>query len=131
MGRSLAVWLVMLLGASINGAIREAWLIPNLGDPIGRAISTLILTILVMLLTCSTIRWIAPQSTRQAWVIGALWVALTLAFEFGAGRYLFGKPWNELTQDYDLSRGRIWILVITTTAVAPRLCFRARSQSTS
>jgi hypothetical protein len=126
MARPLAVWLVMLLGASTNGAIREAWLIPNLGDPIGRAISTLMLTILIVLLTWSTIRWMDPQSNREAWLIGNVWVVLTLAFEFGAGHYLFGKPWNELIQDYDLSRGRIWIVVLLTTAVAPRLCFSAQ-----
>jgi hypothetical protein len=37
---------------------------------------------------------------------------------------LFGKAWNELTQDYDVSRGRIWILVLLTTAVAPPVIYR-------
>ena len=121
MKRSFAVWFAMLVTASINGAVREAWLIPSLGDSMGRAISTVMLSALVLLLTWSTIRWIAPRSKSEAWLIGGCWVALTLAFEFIAGHYLFGKPWSELTQDYDLSSGRIWILVLVTTAVAPRL----------
>jgi hypothetical protein len=53
-------------------------------------------------------------------------VALTLAFEFLAGHYLFGNPWSRLLEDYDVFRGRIWILVLITTAVAPRLCARMR-----
>lgn len=125
-GRSLRVWFAMLLVASINGAIRETILIPRLGDVVGRGISTLILSALVLLLAWSTIRWINPRSTGDAWMIGAAWVVLVLAFEFLAGHYLFGKPWTELTQDYDLSRGRIWILVLITTAVAPSLAASMR-----
>jgi hypothetical protein len=124
MRRSLVVWFVMLVIASINGAVREAWLIPRLGDGMGRAISTLMLSAFVLLLTWLTIRWMSPASTFEAWLIGGSWVALTLAFEFLAGHYLFGKPWSELTQDYDVLSGRIWILVLVTTAVAPRLCAR-------
>jgi hypothetical protein len=124
MRRSLVVWFVMLVTASINGAVREAWLIPRLGDGMGRAISTLMLSAFVLLLTWLTIRWMSPASTSEAWLIGGSWVALTLAFEFLAGHYLFGKPWSELTQDYDVLSGRIWILVLVTTAVAPRLCAR-------
>jgi len=126
MTRSLAVWFVMLVGASVNGALREAVLIPQLGDTAGRAMSTLMLCSLVLLLTWSTIRWISPRSTREAWLIGGFWVALTLVFEFIAGHYLFGQPWNELTQDYDVLQGRIWVLALVTIAVAPRLCASAR-----
>lgn len=118
--RSLAVWFVMLVAASTNGAIREMFLIPKLGDTVGRAISTVTLCVLVLLLTWSTIRWIHPRSNGEAWAIGVLWVALTLAFEFLAGHYLFGKPWSELTADYNVVRGRIWIFVLITIAVAPR-----------
>lgn len=124
--RALLVWLVMLIVASLNGAFREALLVPRLGDPIGRAISTVMLSALVLLLAWFTIQWIAPPSTRDAWMIGALWVALTLTFEFVGGHYLFGKPWAELTADYDVLRGRIWIVVLITTAVAPRLASAMR-----
>ena len=119
--RALAVWFVMLVVASMNGAFREAFLIPKLGDTAGRAISTLMLSTLVVLLTWATIAWIHPRSIREAWIIGGCWVALTLAFEFIGGHYLFGKPWGELTQDYDVLRGRIWILVLVVIAIAPRL----------
>lgn len=126
MRRSLVVWFAMLMVASVNGALREAVLIPRLGDQVGRAVSTLILSALVVLLTWSTIRWIGPRSKSEAWVIGGSWVALTLAFEFIAGHYLFGKTWPELTQDYDLLGGRIWILVLVTIAIAPPVCARLR-----
>jgi hypothetical protein len=52
-------------------------------------------------------------------LIGAVWLALTLAFEFLAGHYLFGSSWERLLADYDLLRGRVWILVLLATLFAP------------
>lgn len=124
--RALAVWFVMLIVASANGALRQAVLIPAVGDVAGRAISTVMLAALIALLAWLTIAWIAPRSSSDAWLIGALWVALTLAFEFLAGHYLFGTPWPLLVEDYNVLRGRIWILVLVVTALAPRVCAHAR-----
>lgn len=53
-----------------------------------------------------------PIERRGALKVGALWLVLTLAFEFLAGHYLFQKPWAVLLQDYDLSWGRIWVAVL-------------------
>jgi len=96
---------MMLVVASVNGAIRETLLIPAIGDAAGRAISTVALCVLVLLLTWLTIRWIEPRSSRDAWTVGALWVALTLGFEFLAGHFLFGDPWSQLLEDYNVFRG--------------------------
>jgi hypothetical protein len=123
--RSLVVWLLMLGGASINGALRETLLIPTTGVLAGRAISTLILSVLVVLLTYFTIRWIRPRSSREAWSIGGLWVALTLGFEFIGGYFLFGNSWSQLLDEYNVLQGRIWVLVPITIAIAPPLCARS------
>jgi hypothetical protein len=48
-----------------------------------------------------------------------IWLLLTLAFEFLAGHSLFGKPWDMLLADYDVVRGRIWVLVLMSTLLAP------------
>lgn len=124
--RAVLVWFVMLVVASANGALRQAVLIPAIGDVTGRAVSTVILAAAIALLTWLTIGWIGPRSVRKAWTVGALWVALTLAFEFLAGHYVFGTPWGALLEDYNLLRGRIWILVLIVTAVAPRVAAGSR-----
>jgi hypothetical protein len=124
--RSLVVWFLMLVLASVNGAIREALLIPMMGDVAGRAVSTLTLSGLVLLLTYLTIRWIHPRSGRETSIIGILWVMLTLAFEFLAGHFVFGNAWSHLLEDYNVFRGRIWILVLITIALAPFVCARIR-----
>jgi hypothetical protein len=119
--RALAVWGLLLVLAVVNGAVRDTWLSPALGDTAGRALSSVLLALLILLATGMTIRWIAPTTPGQAMTVGALWVGLTLAFEFGVGHYGFGKSWAELLADYDLLRGRIWLLVLVTTFVAPLL----------
>jgi hypothetical protein len=120
--RALAVWLVMLLLAVVNGAVRQAWLIPKLGAVTGRLVSTITLSALIAVVTWFTIAWIRPQSNGDSYAVGVLWITLTLAFEFLAGHFLFGSPCNELLEDYNLLRGRIWPLVLVTMVVAPRLC---------
>jgi hypothetical protein len=46
-------------------------------------------------------RW--PISTSaQATLIGASWLAMTTAFEFGFGRAVAHQSWEELLTDYDL-----------------------------
>jgi hypothetical protein len=125
-GRSLAVWCLLVVLAVLNGGIRNTWLSPLLGDTVGRAISSLMLSGLILLATWLTIGWIGPRTAGQALAVGAIWLGLTLAFEFGAGHYAFGKSWGELLADYDLSRGRIWILVLIVTLVAPVWTARLR-----
>ena len=119
--RALAVWLILLTVAFANGAIRELWILPKSGEPVAHALSSVTLCLAILLLSWFAISWIGPLSSRDPWTIGGLWVVLTLAFEFLAGHYVFGNPWSRLLADYNVFRGRIWLLVIVTTALAPSL----------
>jgi hypothetical protein len=125
-GRALVVWFAVLLLASLNGVARETWLIPRMGDQIGRALSTVILCGLVFLMAWLTIGWVGPDSRSDALWVGALWLVLTLAFEFLVGHYGLGKSWSALLEDYDLSRGRIWVAVLVTVLLAPLWTARMR-----
>jgi len=127
--RAVFVWCALLVIASINGFAREAVLIPRIGEVAGRALSTLALSVFVVMLTWISIGWIAPRSAAKAWAIGVVWVVLTLAFEFLAGHYVFRNPWSRLLEDYDVTRGRIWILVLIITLVSPRVCAGLRNPS--
>jgi hypothetical protein len=120
------VWASLLMLAVLNGGVRDTWLSPWLGDTSGRALSTVLLCGLIILATWWTIGWIRPVTAREALSVGALWLALTLAFEFGVGHYGFGKAWSELLADYDLRHGRIWIAVVVVTLLAPLWTMRAR-----
>lgn len=124
--RALAVWFAILLLANLNGAVRQAWLIAPLGEVAGRAVSTVLLSILILLVTWLTIRWIGPTTAGDALRVGSIWLALTLAFEFLVGHFVFGKSWAALLEDYDVTRGRIWVLALLVALLAPLWTARLR-----
>jgi hypothetical protein len=107
-----------------NGAARDVVLVPRLGDPAARALSCLTLAGLILLITRLSLPWIRPASSNDAWMIGIVWLGMTLTFEFVAGHYLFGTPWPALLADYNVFAGRLWILVLIVTLIAPALVYR-------
>ena len=121
--RAVLIWFGLLTIAVLNGGFREAVLVPRLGRGVGQAVSTVLLSALILAVGWTAIPWIAPRSLQEAWTIGVLWVALTLAFEFLAGHFLFGKPWQELLADYNIFEGRIWVMVLIVTLMTPIVAF--------
>lgn len=57
----------------------------------------------------------------QAWLVGAIWLAATVAFEFGFGHYVVGHSWNKLLRDYNFMKGRLWLLVLIWILIMPPL----------
>jgi hypothetical protein len=117
-------WLCIVPLAMTNGTVRDLILAPYLGGPIARAISCLTLAGAIFVVAWMSIRWISPIDQVEAWVIGLIWLGLTLAFEFLVGHYVFGTPWEELRADYDILQGRLWILVLVAALTAPPVMFR-------
>ena len=124
--RTVVIWLGLLALAVLNGGFREAVLVPRYGREGAQAASTIILSVLILVVGWISIPWISPRTLQDAWTIGVLWVTLTLAFEFLAGHFVFGKPWNELLADYNLLAGRIWLMVLIVTLMTPVVAFTKR-----
>jgi hypothetical protein len=118
-GRAIVTWLVMLAVMTANGALREAVLLPRLGLDRGRQVSSILGACLVAVLAGVFVRRLPDPRGAPLLAVGALWGTLTLAFEFGVGRFVSGQSWPELVADYDLAAGRLWPLVLVTTIVAP------------
>lgn len=117
-------WTGMLALALLNGTLRATIVQPLLGETIARAAATVLLLLaLAGYVTWMQRRWPIPTA-RQAWAVGTAWVALTLAFEFGFGRFVEGLAWTTMLADYDVTAGRIWVLVPIGIAVAPALARR-------
>jgi|SRR5689334_263233 len=126
MGRYFLAWLPMILIAVANGALREAWLVPRLGEHAARQVSTLILIALFAVYVGYVLRRWPIASSGQAIAVGALWLVLTLAFEFALGRFVSGLSSREILEEYDLAAGRLWALVPIWIAAAPYVFFRLR-----
>ena len=122
--RAGAVWFAIMLVAILNGAARDVLFVPRLGDLVARALSCVTLAGLILFVTWVSLQWIHPASMRDAWTIGVMWLVMTLTFEFVAGHYVFGTQWSTLLADYNVFAGRLWILVLVATTVAPAFVFR-------
>ncbi|HEX5719712.1 MAG TPA: hypothetical protein VF179_26390 [Thermoanaerobaculia bacterium] len=120
------IWVTLLATAVLNGTFRVAVLVPRYGEGAGHVISTLLLCVLITLLSWAAIGWVHPATAAQAAAVGVLWLALTVVFEFGFGRFVAHKTWAELLADYNVLGGRIWVLVLLTTMAAPYLGARLR-----
>lgn len=122
--RACVIWLLLLGAAVLNGAGREAVLRQMVGERTAHVVSSVVLSTFIFLLGWLTSSWLDLVSPREARAVGALWLGLTVAFEFLAGHFVFGTAWSALLADYDLTQGRLWVLVLVTTAITPSLVYR-------
>jgi hypothetical protein len=116
-------WMVGWLGGPVlgiaNGAARERLYKDRVGNLTAHQISTLtLITLLAWYIAMLDRRW-PIRSTRSAFEIGAAWASLTILFEFGFGHYIARASWSDLLDQYDVSRGRVWPLVLVWTAIGP------------
>jgi hypothetical protein len=119
--RSILMWLLILVAMFGNGVLRVGVLQPRLGEDLARQLACLTGIAIVLGLSRLLVPRLGPRAGRELVGVGALWLALTLAFEFGFGRYVSGLSWETLLEDYDLLRGRLWPFVLLTTFAAPWL----------
>lgn len=122
-GRVWRAWLVgwsgMVVAALLNGTLRTLVTQPVLGETAARQLATVILLgALFAYEWWLNRRWPLP-TTRMAWQVGAAWTAMTLTFEFGFGRFVEHLSWSTMLADYDVTNGRIWVLVPLGLLVLP------------
>ncbi len=125
-GRALLAWLALIAVETVHGVLRNLFLVPTVGDLWSRQIGVVIGSALVLATALVFIRWIRPTSVRATLWIGALWLVLTLVFEFSLGRAL-GRSWDQLLADYDLSRGGYLSFGMVLLALAPWIAAKMRA----
>lgn len=123
--RALLVWLMIMLGESLHGALRRALFSPELMFAL-RQVSVVVGVLIVFVVTWACLPWLRLRSARSALAIGVFWVALTLAFEAALGRIL-GIGWPQILAEYDLSRGGLMPLGLLAMALTPWLVLRLQA----
>jgi hypothetical protein len=121
--RTLRRWLAAWVGASVlgvvNGATRELLYKDRVGESTANQISVVsLLALLTLYFWVLRRRW-PLETTRDALSIGAIWVALTVVFEFGFGHYVDGDSWEELLSNYDVTEGNLWLLILAWIGTGP------------
>ena len=119
--RAAADWLLVLALAIANGALREAVLVPLAGATGARFASGVLLIACILAVAAWRVPRLGASTPAVLWRVGALWLALTLAFEFAFGALVQRKSANELLAPYAFAGGDLWPLVLVATFVGPRL----------
>lgn len=117
-------WFALVVAAIINGALREGVYKPSLGELTAHQLSTLIGIILFGVIIWRMTRLWPLRSLKQAWMVGAIWVGMTICFEFIFGHFAMGNSWQRLLHDYNILEGRLWAVVLVWTLIAPYLFTR-------
>jgi hypothetical protein len=117
-------WIPMVLIAIANGALREASYGKRMSELQAHQISTLSGLLLFSAYIYVVIRTWRPDTSKQAIIVGLIWLGLTVVFEFLFGHYVAGHPWSKLLYDYNVFAGRVWVVVLIWVTVAPYVFYR-------
>ncbi len=111
-------WLTIIPLAIANGAVRQFILAPRLSMRIAQPISGALLMVAIAAAAWLLVGRLGSQR-MQSWIaMGSIWLAATIAFEFGMGA-MSGKSWAEMLAPYRFSDNNIWPLVLVWVACAP------------
>jgi hypothetical protein len=116
----------MILLAVANGTLRQFILLDRFGELKAHQLSTLLLIVLCSIYVWAIFSQLSIQSTRQAFIVGIVWAALTIIFEFGMGT-LANRPMENLLRDYQILSGRVWLVFLAWLLFLPAICFLAKN----
>ncbi len=119
----LIAWLGMVALAVANGAIRDFTYKTRVGDLRAHQISTLTLVILFAIYFCVMTYYFPIESESQAWMIGTMWLIMTILFEFGIGYFVSHLPLSKMLHDYNILAGRVWIFILVWTFIGPYIFY--------
>lgn len=116
-------WLIAWVGTAVlgvaNGAARAALYEEKIGTGRAHYASTATLVLLLSAyMRALESAWPIP-SRRAALGIGCAWSGLTVAFEFGFGHFVAHDTWSALLDQYNLARGKIWLVIPVWMTIGP------------
>ena len=124
--KGVGIWLVMVLAAIVNGLFREKVLTPLTGAEFALPLSGILLSLLIFIIAFLLISFIHETTGRAYLMIGLLWVALTVSFEYLFGHFVMERSWQEINQVFNVKAGNLFIAAVLTSAIAPWLVAKIR-----
>jgi hypothetical protein len=119
-------WFGMMILAVLNGGLRDSLYKPHIGEIAAHQISTIILLIVFAVYFWLLASIWPIESAVQAWMIGIMWLVMTIAFEIALGRFVAGNPWSRVVHDYNVLAGRVWVVIPLWTLIGPYVFFRLK-----
>lgn len=127
MWKYLLTWFVMLLASIANGTLRDFTYGQYMDELTAHQLSTVSSIIILGIIIGLFVRRFQPASATNAISIGVFWMTLTIAFEFLFFHYAGGHSWSSLLANYNVLKGRVWVVVLAWIAIAPYLFYQIGS----
>lgn len=124
MWKYVIAWFPMIIIAIGNGLFREKFLANRLSELQAHQLSTASMIVLFGIYVWILFKIWTPISASQAIIIGLIWLVLTVVFEFLFGHYVAGHSWDKLLHDYNILKGRVWLLVLIWITIAPYIIYQ-------
>jgi hypothetical protein len=117
--KSLGIWFILAISAIVVATFRVKVLLPPFGEQTAHQLGTVLYLIVQFIIIYIFIKRMRTKETKTLLAIGIFWVVVTIIFEFVFGHYVMGHPWHKLFADYNISNGRLWVLVLINNVTAP------------
>lgn len=114
-----------MLVETLHGIFRGLLLLPLVGQIRANQIGVAVGSLLILVISILTIKWIGASRTSELLGVGLIWLILTIAFEIGLG-YTFGG-WGRVSMDYDPRQGGLMPLGLLILLFSPLIARRIRS----
>lgn len=115
----LVTWCAMLVVAVVSGGLREKHLAPKLGTHRAKLVATPLACLIFFGIILCFVTFTGMRDAGELWATGFVWLVLTVAFEFLFGRYVLKESWENLLADYNIFKGRLWLVVLLTVLAGP------------
>lgn len=119
--RAVLIWLAIAVAEVLNGIGRVRFLNPRVGDRRARRLAVFTGSVIILAIAWFAVPWVGARGTGERLVVGAVWLALMLAFDVGFGRLVFRASWDRIAADFDLRRGGLLGLGMLILFAAPAL----------
>jgi hypothetical protein len=103
--RALLIWMIIALAEVGQGWLRIRLLNRRVGDRRARQLGVFTGSALFLFITWLMFPWLGASTTAELLGVGAFWLGLMLAFDFGFGRLVFRVPWERILREFDLRQG--------------------------
>ena len=125
LSKAIAVWILIVIAESIHGTIRQLFIAPMIGDMLSRQVGVFVGSVIILLISWLSARWLGAKTLKNQLQVGALWVVLIVVFEVGLGT-AFGYTRERILSDYNLAQGGLMGLGLLFMLLAPALGAKLR-----
>ena len=104
----------------MSGGIRDTFVRPRFGSIAAEVFGFVVLGAAILAAAFN----VMPKWVHSPASLAALWLAMTVGFEFLFFHYIGGHSWGELIDAYRFWKGRLWVCVLLTLGLAPFIAAR-------